>query len=352
MRGKPTDEGREGRPAGQPPGHEDGVHSPTPRCSSRPSSRSTRSPSALRESAYLTKGVWITLARRARRPRALVLLRGRPRLLRPAPEPEQGGAPPPADLLRAAATASTTIEVALQYNDSYTENVLAFANNINTVDGGTHITGFRRALTRSLNEWAKKAGRPQGRGRQPVGRGRPRGPDRRHQRQADRAAVRGPDQGQARQRRGRGPGRGRARRRDRPAPRGEPGRRPADHREVPHVGPRARRGPQGARPRHPQGRPRRHVPPGQARGLPGARSRQERALHRRGRLGRRLRQAGPRPPVPGDPAAARQAPQRREGAARQDPELGERQAADHRARRRHRRDASTSRSCGTTGSSS
>ncbi|MFL5684338.1 MAG: toprim domain-containing protein, partial [Chloroflexota bacterium] len=51
-----------------------------------------------------------------------------------------------------------TIEVALQYNDSYAENVLAFANNINTVDGGTHITGFRRALTRSLNDWAKRAG--------------------------------------------------------------------------------------------------------------------------------------------------------------------------------------------------
>jgi DNA gyrase subunit B len=50
------------------------------------------------------------------------------------------------------------VEAALQYNDSYTENVLAFANNINTVDGGTHVTGFRRALTRSLNEWAKRAG--------------------------------------------------------------------------------------------------------------------------------------------------------------------------------------------------
>jgi DNA gyrase subunit B len=48
--------------------------------------------------------------------------------------------------------------VALQYNDSYTENVLAFANNINTVDGGTHVTGFRAALTGSLNDWARRAG--------------------------------------------------------------------------------------------------------------------------------------------------------------------------------------------------
>ena len=53
---------------------------------------------------------------------------------------------------------TTNVEVALQYNDSYTENVLAFANNINTVDGGTHVTGFRAALTSSLNDWARRAG--------------------------------------------------------------------------------------------------------------------------------------------------------------------------------------------------
>ena len=53
---------------------------------------------------------------------------------------------------------STSVEVALQYNDAYTENVLAFANNINTVDGGTHVTGFRAALTSSLNDWAHRAG--------------------------------------------------------------------------------------------------------------------------------------------------------------------------------------------------
>jgi DNA gyrase subunit B len=48
--------------------------------------------------------------------------------------------------------------VALQYNDTYTENVFAFANNINTVDGGTHVTGFRSALTGSLNDYARRAG--------------------------------------------------------------------------------------------------------------------------------------------------------------------------------------------------
>jgi DNA gyrase subunit B len=50
------------------------------------------------------------------------------------------------------------IEVSLQYNDSYGESVHSFANNINTVDGGTHVSGFRSALTRILNDYARKAG--------------------------------------------------------------------------------------------------------------------------------------------------------------------------------------------------
>jgi DNA gyrase subunit B len=50
------------------------------------------------------------------------------------------------------------IEIALQYNDSYAENVFAFANTINTVDGGTHLAGFRSALTRTINYYASSAG--------------------------------------------------------------------------------------------------------------------------------------------------------------------------------------------------
>jgi DNA gyrase subunit B len=50
------------------------------------------------------------------------------------------------------------MEVAIQYNDSYNEIVHTFANNINTVDGGTHLTGFRAALTRTINNYAKSAG--------------------------------------------------------------------------------------------------------------------------------------------------------------------------------------------------
>ncbi|HBE77221.1 MAG TPA: DNA topoisomerase (ATP-hydrolyzing) subunit B [Firmicutes bacterium] len=51
----------------------------------------------------------------------------------------------------------TEVEVAVQYNDSYVESVFSFANNINTHEGGTHLSGFRSALTRTLNDYARKA---------------------------------------------------------------------------------------------------------------------------------------------------------------------------------------------------
>ncbi len=52
----------------------------------------------------------------------------------------------------------TIVEVALQYTDAYTENILTFVNNINTEEGGTHLAGLKQALTRCINDYARKNG--------------------------------------------------------------------------------------------------------------------------------------------------------------------------------------------------
>jgi len=111
----------------------------------------------LRESAYLNKGLWIRLDdERTERERSFYFEGGLVSFVRHLNRNKE--------VLHAQPIAvdkregGTSIEVALQYNDSFTENVFAFANNINTPDGGTHVTGFRAALTSSLNDWARKAG--------------------------------------------------------------------------------------------------------------------------------------------------------------------------------------------------
>ena len=111
----------------------------------------------LRESAYLNKGLWITLAdERADRERSFYFEGGLVSFVRHLNRHKEVLHSRPIAVEKR--DGATTIEVALQYNDSFTENVFAFANNINTVDGGTHITGFRAALTSSLNDWARRAG--------------------------------------------------------------------------------------------------------------------------------------------------------------------------------------------------
>jgi DNA gyrase subunit B len=111
----------------------------------------------LRESAYLTKGVWITLIdERIDRERSFYFEGGLESFVRHLNRNKEVLHDRPVYVERK--EGSTAVEVALQYNDAYTENVLAFANNINTVDGGTHVTGFRAALTSSLNDWARRSG--------------------------------------------------------------------------------------------------------------------------------------------------------------------------------------------------
>jgi DNA gyrase subunit B len=110
----------------------------------------------LRESAYLTKGVWITLIdERIDRERSFYFEGGLVSFVRHLNRNKEVLHSRP--IYCEKREGSTSVEVALQYNDTYTENVLAFANNINTVDGGTHVTGFRAALTSSLNDWARRA---------------------------------------------------------------------------------------------------------------------------------------------------------------------------------------------------
>jgi DNA gyrase subunit B len=51
---------------------------------------------------------------------------------------------------------TTVVEIAFQYNDGYSESIYSYANCVNTIDGGTHLTGFRSALTRVLNDYTRK----------------------------------------------------------------------------------------------------------------------------------------------------------------------------------------------------
>ncbi len=115
----------------------------------------------LREMAFLNGGLKINLTdeRGERKPQEFhfkggiaefveYLSRGK-NSLHPKPIYFQGDRPVDEGVL--------SMEVALQYNDSYAETVFSFANTINTVDGGTHLSGFRSALTRTINSYGQKA---------------------------------------------------------------------------------------------------------------------------------------------------------------------------------------------------
>ena len=138
------------------------------------------------------------------------------------------------------------LEVAMQWNTSYVESVFSFANNIHT-DGGRHASlGLPCGADRHAQPLRARQGPAEGEGGQPRGRGRPRGPRRRHLREAAQPAVRGTDEDEARQPSDREPRQDRRQPEARRVPRGEPDRGEADHHEGDLGRARPSRGAQGA----------------------------------------------------------------------------------------------------------
>ena len=213
------------------------------------------------------------------------------------------------------------VEVALQYNDGYQESVFSFANNINTREGGTHLTGFRAALTGTHRRPTR---RPTASSRRFKGddhrRRRARGADA----PSSRCGMPDPQfEGQTKAKLGntrrQGPGRSRSSTTSSPR---RSRRIPTTARKIADKCVRAAQAREAARKARELtrkgGRDDEGLA-GQARRLLRARPAVPRDLPRRGRLRRRLRQAGPRPQDPGGAAAAGQDHQRREGALRQGP---------------------------------
>ena len=209
------------------------------------------------------------------------------------------------------------VEVAMQWNSSYQESVFSFANNINTIEGGSHLSGFRSALTGALNRYAREHQELREKDPPLSGEDVREGLTAVISAKLDRSAVRGADQDQARQpRHGRVRAVGRQRQAGR-VPRGEPAGRARGDPQGGVGGAGARGRPQGTRPDPPQVGAGELDAAGQARRLLDQGSVAGRDLHRRGRLRRRLGRLRPRPLDAGDPAAARQDPQRREEPDRQ-----------------------------------
>jgi DNA gyrase subunit B len=110
-----------------------------------------------RETAYLTRGLKLTLIdERSDREMTFFFEGGIVSFVRHLNRNRSVVHERPFYVLRE--TPAGMVEVALQYNDSYGESTHTFANNINTVDGGTHLSGFKSALTRTMNDYAKKNG--------------------------------------------------------------------------------------------------------------------------------------------------------------------------------------------------
>ena len=171
--------------------------------------------------------------------------------------------------------ADLILEVALQYNDGYAENLFSFANNINTKEGGTHLVGFKAALTRTINSYAN-ANDLLKKDTESLS-----GDDVREGLTAV-SAVRRADQGEARQQRGEGHRRGGCERRPRHLLRREPAGRPQNHRQGDRCRACPRGGPESQGPDSPEERLGWRVVARQAGRLFGEGSGVERTFHRRG----------------------------------------------------------------------
>jgi len=110
----------------------------------------------VREMAYLNAGLQITFRDdRARKKEIFKFEDGIKAFVKHLNEGKETLHPNVIYLSREDTGAMLSCEVAMQYNDGYTENVLVFANNIRNIDGGTHLSGFKTALTRTMNYYAK-----------------------------------------------------------------------------------------------------------------------------------------------------------------------------------------------------
>ncbi len=108
-----------------------------------------------REMAYLNKGIWIDFKdERKDRETSFYFEGGSVSFVHQLNRKRAVIHPHPIHISKA--IDSTMIDIAIQYNEGFSESTLAFANCINTIDGGAHLTGFRTALTRVLNDYARK----------------------------------------------------------------------------------------------------------------------------------------------------------------------------------------------------
>jgi DNA gyrase subunit B len=108
-----------------------------------------------REMAFLTKGIWITFSDEREDRSSTYYFEGGIRSFVARLNKDRHTYHEPFYMEREVDGA--VVEVAIQYNDGFNESTFAFANCIHTIDGGTHLTGFRSALTRVLNDYARKS---------------------------------------------------------------------------------------------------------------------------------------------------------------------------------------------------